>query len=177
MERDLSYGEIKLELDVRVLQWCMSCIVFAESNYIADSLADSMTKIMIFYGNRTATRRMDLYSNCQRRKILLIKICITNALYWVVIIKCSSCIFIICHYLVLSFFQVVFCYFQYAIFMIVMMVLKIAMATLIFVKQNSLLDEIPRWLGEAFTRDRQAFQEIERSVSYLFNLCPRGIRL
>lgn len=55
----------------------MSCIVFAESNYIADSLADSMTKIMIFFDNRTARRRMDLYSNCHSRKILRIKICTT----------------------------------------------------------------------------------------------------
>ncbi|CAH2243628.1 23 kDa integral membrane protein-like [Pararge aegeria] len=51
----------------------------------------------------------------------------------------------------------------YAIFMIVLMVLKITLATLIFVKQDALLADIPKWLGDAFTKDKQAFQQIERT--------------
>ncbi|XP_045773454.1 23 kDa integral membrane protein-like [Maniola jurtina] len=53
----------------------------------------------------------------------------------------------------------------YAIFMIVLMVLKIALATLIFVKQDQLLDDIPTWLAEAFAKDRQGFMEIQQSFS------------
>ncbi|XP_052741940.1 23 kDa integral membrane protein-like isoform X2 [Bicyclus anynana] len=53
----------------------------------------------------------------------------------------------------------------YAIFMIVLMVLKITLATLIFVKQDELLADIPRWLTDAFNKDRQAFQEIERTFT------------
>ncbi|XP_046968022.1 23 kDa integral membrane protein-like [Vanessa cardui] len=59
----------------------------------------------------------------------------------------------------------------YAIFMIVLMILKITLATLIFVKQDELLDDIPRWLTEGFSRDPVAFQNIERS----FQCCgPMG---
>lgn len=49
--------------------------------------------------------------------------------------------------------------------MIVLMILKITLSTLIFVKQDELLDSIPRWLNEAFAKDRDAFHEIEKSVS------------
>lgn len=59
----------------------------------------------------------------------------------------------------------------YSLFMIILMVLKITLAVLIFVKQDELLENIPRWLTEAFTRNQTAFHSIERS----FNCCgPTG---
>ncbi|CAH0727254.1 unnamed protein product, partial [Brenthis ino] len=51
----------------------------------------------------------------------------------------------------------------YAIFMIVLMILKIALSVLIFVKQEDLISDIPRWLNKAFSEDVNAFHEIERA--------------
>ncbi|XP_032518177.2 23 kDa integral membrane protein-like [Danaus plexippus] len=53
----------------------------------------------------------------------------------------------------------------YSIFMIMLMILKVTLATLIFVKQDELLTNIPVWLNETFTRDQIAFQGIEKSFS------------
>ncbi|CAH2041196.1 unnamed protein product, partial [Iphiclides podalirius] len=59
----------------------------------------------------------------------------------------------------------------FSILMIVLMILKITLATLIFVNLDSVVSEVPRFLNEAFNRDRVAFQEVERT----FQCCgPNG---
>ncbi|XP_037293591.1 23 kDa integral membrane protein-like [Manduca sexta] len=59
----------------------------------------------------------------------------------------------------------------YSIFMLVLMVLKLTLAVLIFVKLDDVVQEIPRWLNEVFNRDPIGFHEIERT----FQCCgPAG---
>lgn len=61
--------------------------------------------------------------------------------------------------------------FQYSICMIVLMVLKITLATLIFVRKDALINDIPRILNEAFTKNQTSFHDIERAVrNYYYNL-------
>lgn len=50
--------------------------------------------------------------------------------------------------------------------MLILMVVKLTLAILIFVKLDDIVNQIPDTLNEAFTRDRQSFQEIQRTVSY-----------
>ncbi|XP_068629974.1 23 kDa integral membrane protein-like isoform X2 [Battus philenor] len=59
----------------------------------------------------------------------------------------------------------------YSIFMIILMILKITLASLIFVNLDKLVEAVPRLLNEAFNKDRISFQEIERT----FQCCgPTG---
>ncbi|XP_038212639.1 23 kDa integral membrane protein-like [Zerene cesonia] len=59
----------------------------------------------------------------------------------------------------------------YSIFMLVLMLAKITLAVLIFVNLDSYVEEIPRWLNEAFNKDREVFHGIERT----FKCCgPSG---
>ncbi|KAL4704194.1 hypothetical protein ACJJTC_002217 [Scirpophaga incertulas] len=59
----------------------------------------------------------------------------------------------------------------FAIFMLVLMVIKIALATVIFVGMERVLAEIPKWLGDAFASDVNGFHEIEKT----FKCCgPNG---
>ncbi|XP_072929718.1 leukocyte surface antigen CD53-like [Epargyreus clarus] len=60
---------------------------------------------------------------------------------------------------------------SYSICMLLLMIAKITLATLIFVKLDDLVDGVGKWLDEAFQRDREAFHEIEKT----FLCCgPRG---
>ncbi|KAI5638200.1 tetraspanin family domain-containing protein [Phthorimaea operculella] len=60
----------------------------------------------------------------------------------------------------------------YSIFMLVLMALKIALATLIFVNLGSLLQEIPKIMNESFAKDQKTFQQ---TVEYTFSCCgPNG---
>ena len=56
-------------------------------------------------------------------------------------------------------------WFQYAIFMLLLMIVKLTLAILIFVKLDDVVAEVPKWLKEAFQKDRVAFQAIETTVS------------
>ncbi|CAG9788431.1 unnamed protein product [Diatraea saccharalis] len=59
----------------------------------------------------------------------------------------------------------------YAIFMLILMVVKIALATVIFVSLDSLLGQIPDWLTQSFKTDQQAFHALENT----FRCCgPTG---
>ncbi|CAB3240714.1 unnamed protein product [Arctia plantaginis] len=59
----------------------------------------------------------------------------------------------------------------YSVFMLILMVVKLTLAILIFVKLDDIVKQIPDMLNDAFTRDRQSFQEIQRT----FSCCgPRG---
>nr|NP_001299753.1 leukocyte surface antigen CD53-like [Papilio xuthus]BAM19943.1 tetraspanin 42Ee [Papilio xuthus] len=53
----------------------------------------------------------------------------------------------------------------YSLFMIILMILKITLASLIFVNLDSLVQGVPNVLNDAFNRDRVAFQEIERAFT------------
>ncbi|XP_014355430.1 23 kDa integral membrane protein isoform X2 [Papilio machaon] len=53
----------------------------------------------------------------------------------------------------------------YSLFMIILMILKIALASLIFVNLDSLVQGVPNVLNDAFNKDRVAFQEIERAFT------------
>ncbi|KAJ8719852.1 hypothetical protein PYW08_012027 [Mythimna loreyi] len=53
----------------------------------------------------------------------------------------------------------------YAIFMLLLMAIKLTMAILIFVKLDNVVAEVPKWLNEAFQKDRVAFQAIEQTFS------------
>lgn len=55
--------------------------------------------------------------------------------------------------------------FQYSIFMLILMIIKLTLAILIFVKLDDIVAEVPQWLNEAFSRDKVSFQEIEKTVS------------
>ncbi|KAJ2937453.1 hypothetical protein O0L34_g19160 [Tuta absoluta] len=60
----------------------------------------------------------------------------------------------------------------YSIFMLVLMALKITLATLIFVNLGSLLEEIPKILSKSFAKDQKVFQQ---TVEKTFNCCgPNG---
>ncbi|CAH0727253.1 unnamed protein product, partial [Brenthis ino] len=62
---------------------------------------------------------------------------------------------------------------SYAVFMIFLMILKITLVTLIFVKQDEVLSSIPGWLVEVFAEDRTGFHEIEKT----FQCCgPKGFQ-
>ncbi|XP_049875478.1 23 kDa integral membrane protein-like [Pectinophora gossypiella] len=49
----------------------------------------------------------------------------------------------------------------YSIFMIILMVLKITLATMIFVNLNAFIETIPKVLNEAFTRDPKSFENLQ----------------
>ncbi|XP_013135392.1 PREDICTED: leukocyte surface antigen CD53-like isoform X1 [Papilio polytes] len=53
----------------------------------------------------------------------------------------------------------------YSLFMIILMILKITLASLIFVNLDKLVAGVPQVLNEAFNRDRIAFQEIEKAFT------------
>lgn len=53
----------------------------------------------------------------------------------------------------------------YSIFMLLLMIAKLTLAILIFVKLDDVVADIPRWLSEAFSRQPLAFQDIERAFS------------
>lgn len=49
--------------------------------------------------------------------------------------------------------------------MLILMIIKLTLAILIFVKLDDIVAEVPQWLNEAFSRDKVSFQEIEKTVS------------
>ncbi|KAJ8720424.1 hypothetical protein PYW07_012467 [Mythimna separata] len=53
----------------------------------------------------------------------------------------------------------------YAIFMLLLMAIKLTMAILIFVKLDNVVAAVPKWLTEAFQKDKIAFQAIEETFS------------
>lgn len=53
----------------------------------------------------------------------------------------------------------------YAIFMLLLMIVKLVLAILIFTKLDDIVAKLPQWLNEAFSRDRISFQDIERTFS------------
>lgn len=59
----------------------------------------------------------------------------------------------------------------YSIFMLILMVIKLTLSIMIFVKLDDIVQSIPTWLNEAFTKSRESFQDIERA----FQCCgPNG---
>ncbi|CAK1582469.1 unnamed protein product [Parnassius mnemosyne] len=50
----------------------------------------------------------------------------------------------------------------YAVIMIVLMILKVTLASLIFVNLDAVVAEVPKILNEAFNRDQTAFHELEK---------------
>ncbi|PZC84591.1 23 kDa integral membrane protein [Helicoverpa armigera] len=69
----------------------------------------------------------------------------------------------------------------YSIFMLLLMIVKLTLAILIFVKLDDVVNEVPKWLKEAFNKDRTEFQAIERTftccgpdgaLSYMSPLLP-----
>lgn len=60
---------------------------------------------------------------------------------------------------------------SYSICMLILMVIKLTLAILIFVKLDDIVKEVPRWLNQAFAKDPTGFQEIEKT----FHCCgPNG---
>ncbi|CAH0686053.1 unnamed protein product [Spodoptera exigua] len=53
----------------------------------------------------------------------------------------------------------------YSIFMLLLMIIKLTLAILIFVKLDNVVSEVPLWLREAFQKDRVSFQAIEKTFS------------
>ncbi|XP_026332455.1 CD63 antigen-like [Hyposmocoma kahamanoa] len=52
----------------------------------------------------------------------------------------------------------------YSIFMLILMILKITLATLIFVNLDGVLNQIPQFLKDSFNKDPQAFHDLESSL-------------
>lgn len=65
----------------------------------------------------------------------------------------------------ISFLTLLYILFQYSITMLILMIAKLTLAILIFVRLDDVIATIPRWLNQAFTNNQQAFHEIEASVS------------
>ncbi|KAL0879097.1 hypothetical protein ABMA27_004054 [Loxostege sticticalis] len=53
----------------------------------------------------------------------------------------------------------------FSIFMIILMILKTALAVVIFVGIDGVIEQVPTWLKQAFADDRVAFREIETTFS------------
>ncbi|XP_075977108.1 tetraspanin 42Ed [Anticarsia gemmatalis] len=62
----------------------------------------------------------------------------------------------------------------FSIFMLVLMIVKLTLAVLIFVKLDDVMDAVPNWLNTYFKQHPTEFQEIEKT----FNCCgPNGAAL
>lgn len=48
--------------------------------------------------------------------------------------------------------------------MLVLMVAKLTLAIMIFVRLDDVIAAVPRWLNEAFIANQQSFHEIEKTV-------------
>ncbi|CAH0625684.1 unnamed protein product [Chrysodeixis includens] len=53
----------------------------------------------------------------------------------------------------------------YSIFMLILMIIKLTLAILIFVKLDDIVAQVPQWLNDAFSKDKTSFQEIEKTFS------------
>lgn len=49
--------------------------------------------------------------------------------------------------------------------MLLLMIIKLTLAILIFVKLDDVVSKVPLWLNEAFKQDQVSFQAIEKTVS------------
>lgn len=53
----------------------------------------------------------------------------------------------------------------YSIFMLLLMIIKLTLAILIFVKLDDVVSKVPLWLNEAFKQDQVSFQAIEKTFT------------